>query len=135
MQSSPPARFVVDTHTLWWSMRSPQLLSDAATSVFQMAAAGDTTIVVPAIVVAELYFLSVKARQPLLPAILMADLDSGGWAELTALGRPQLAMLDQFPEIPDIHDRLIAAESVYRQAPLVTRDRLLIASPQVETIW
>ena len=135
MLSNPSARYVVDTHTLWWSLKSPERLSPVATSIFQMAAAGDTTIIVPAIVVAELYFLSVKAQQPLLPATLLADLDSGGWAEMPSLGRPQLQMLNQFPEIPDIHDRLIAAESVYRNAPLITRDRLLAASPQLATIW
>ena len=34
-----------------------------------------------------------------------------------------------------MHDRLIAAEALIRGAPLVTRDALLTASPQIETIW
>ena len=130
-----PARFVVDTHTLWWHLQSSPRLSPAAAAIFQSAMDGNATIVVPAIVIAELHFLSVKAGQPVAPIVLLDDLAAETWLELTDMGRPQLAMLDQFPEIPDIHDRLIAAESVYRNAPLVTRDRLLIASPQVETIW
>lgn len=130
-----PARFVVDTHTLWWHLQSSRRLSPAAAAVFQSAIDGNATIIVPAIVIAELHFLSVKAGQPVAPTVLLDDLASETWLELTDLGRPQLQMLNQFPEIPDIHDRLIAAESVYRNAPLVTRDRLLAASPQLATLW
>ena len=40
-----------------------------------------------------------------------------------------------FPEIPEMHERLIAAESVALDAPVVTRDEILADSPQVETVW
>ena len=50
-------------------------------------------------------------------------------------GREQLEFLDRLPEIPEMHDRLIAAEALIRGAPLVTRDAILTASPQIETVW
>ena len=34
-----------------------------------------------------------------------------------------------------MHDRLIAAESLTLEAPVLTRDESLTASPQVPTIW
>jgi PIN domain nuclease of toxin-antitoxin system len=55
--------------------------------------------------------------------------------ELSDLGRAQLERLDQFPDIPEMHDRLIAAESAALDAPVVTRDATLSASPNVETVW
>ena len=55
--------------------------------------------------------------------------------ELSELGGSQLQRLDLFPEIPDIHDRLIAAESVTLRAPVLTRDETLIASDRVEIVW
>ena len=55
--------------------------------------------------------------------------------ELPELGREQLEFLDRLPEIPEMHDRLIAAEALIRDAPLVTRDAILTASPQIETVW
>ena len=62
-------------------------------------------------------------------------MDAGGGMELSDLGRAQLERLDLFPEIPEMHDRLIAAESAAFDAPIVTQDETLSASRQIETIW
>ena len=59
------SRFVADTHALWWYFRSPERLSVAASAVFQLAETGNATVVVPAIVVAEFYYLSAKLGSPL----------------------------------------------------------------------
>ena len=130
-----PARFVVDTHALWWYLRSPERLTTAASAVFRLAETGNATIIVPAIAVAEFYFLSVKLGQPIPPFDLLAALDAVGGIELSDLGRAQLERLDRFPEIPEMHDRLIAAEAAALDAPVVTRDETLTASVQIETVW
>ena len=129
------ARFVVDTHALWWYLRSPERLSAAASAVFRLAEIGSATIVVPAIVIAEFYFLSVKLGQPFAPSALLDTLSESDGIELSPLGRAQLARLDQFPEIPEMHDKLIAAESAALNAPVITRDGALIESSQVESVW
>ena len=128
-------RFVTDTHALWWYLRSPELLSPASSAIFLLAETGNVTIVVPAIVLAELYFLSVKLRQPIPPKALLTLLDSMSGIEISQLGRAQVERLDIFPDITDIHDRLIAAESAAFDIPLITKDAVLSASPQIETIW
>ena len=130
-----PARFVVDTHALWWYLRSPERLTTAASAVFRLAETGNATIIVPAIAVAEFYFLSAKLGQPIPPSDLLAVLDAVGGIELSDLGRAQLERLDRFPEIPEMHDRLIAAEAAALDAPVVTRDETLTASVQIETVW
>ena len=130
-----PARFIADTHTLWWYLKSPGRLTPAASAVFRLAETGAATIVVPAIVVAELYFLSVKLSQPMAPSELMDLLAPVQGIQVSDLGRAQLERLDQLPEIPEMHDRLIAAESLALDAPLLTRDSILSASPQIQTIW
>ena len=130
-----PSEFVVDSHALWWYLKTPELLSETAVSVFEMAEAGNATIVIPAIVVAEFYFLSVKLGQPFTPAALSDYIAPVRGIELSDLGIAQLALLERLPEIADIHDRLIAAEALHRQAPLLTRDRILRASTQLATIW
>ncbi len=132
---SRPAEFVVDSHALWWYLKTPELLSETAVSVFALAEAGNATIVIPAIVVAEFYFLSVKRGQPFTPAALYHHLAQVRGIELSDLGIAQLALLERLPEIADIHDRLIAAEALHRKAPLLTRDRTLRASTQLATIW
>ena len=126
---------MVDTHALWWYLRSPDRLTPAASAVFRLAETGNATIVVPAIAVAEFYFLSVKLKQPVAPSTLLDALAGVSGIELSDLGRAQLERLDQFPDIPEMHDRLIAAESAALDAPVVTRDATLSASPNVETVW
>ncbi len=128
-------RFVADTHALWWYLRSPERLSPAASAVFRLAETSEATIVVPAITVAELYFLSVKLGEPLAPSDLLEVLNDVDGIELSDLGRAQLEKLDLFPEIPEMHDRLLAAESAALDAPVVTRDETLRASLQVQTVW
>lgn len=90
-------RFVTDTHALWWYFRSPERLSAAASAVFQLAGTGNATVVVPAIVVAEFYYLSVKLGSPLEPSVLLETLDSVGGIELSELGRAPLERLDRSP--------------------------------------
>ena len=129
------SRFVADTHALWWYFRSPERLSAAASAVFQLAETGNATVVVPAIVVAEFYHLSVRLGSPLEPSALLAALDSVSGIELSDLGRAQMERLGRFPEVPEMHDRLIAAESDALDAPVVTRDEALAASDLVATVW
>ncbi len=126
---------MVDTHALWWYLRSPERLTAAASAVFRLAETGNATIIVPAIAVAELYFLSVKIGQPFVPSDLLDALASVSGIELSDLGRAQLEKLDLLQEIPEMHDRLIAAESFVRDAPVVTRDEALTTSHRVQTIW
>ena len=130
-----PSRFVVDTHALWWYLRSPERLSPAASAVFRLAETGNATIVVPAIAIAEFYFLSAKLKQPVAPSTLLDALASVSGIEVSELGRAQLERLDRFPDITEMHDRLIAAEAAVLGVPVVTRDATLLASPDLETIW
>lgn len=128
-------RFVVDAHSLWWYMRSSPRLSSTAAGIFSMADAGNAVLIVPAIVAAEVYYLSVKTGQPLPPSDLLQVIDTSDSLTLSDLGRTQLEMLDRLPEIPEMHDRLIAAEALALGVPVVTRDPVIAASPQVQSIW
>ena len=128
-------RFVVDAHTLWWYIKSSPRLSSAAADVFAMADTGSAALIVPAIVVAEIFYLSVKTGQPLPPSDLLRVIDTSDSLTLSDLGRTQLEMLDRLPEIPEMHDRLIAAEALALGVPVVTRDPVIAASPQVQSIW
>ena len=71
----------------------------------------NATVVFPAIVVAKFHYLSAKLGSPLKPSALLEALDSVSGMELSELGRAQLARLDRFSEVPEMHGRLIAAES------------------------
>lgn len=134
MQDRLPT-YVLDTHTLWWYLKRPSQLSATARQILLQAEAANGRLIVPAIVVAELQHVTARANDPVTPVEFFSLLESRGWIEVSPLGRSQLEYLHRLPEIPEMHDRLIAAEAIIHAAPLLTRDRLITASPQVETIW
>lgn len=125
----------MDTHALWWYFDSPERLSATAASIFRMVEHDDATIVIPAIVTAELYYLSVKLGRPFTPAELVDVVNATPGFEFSNLGMTQLEKLDDLQEIPEMHDRLIAAESLVLDAPVITRDRAFSDSSQIETVW
>lgn len=127
--------YVADTHVLYWYLNDASRLSPAADAVFRLAEAGHARIIIPAIVVAELYFLSIKRRKPLPPATFFEYLANAQGLYFTPLGRAQVEKLADLPDVPDIHDRLIAAEALANQCPLVTKDEALRRSAVVQTIW
>jgi hypothetical protein len=43
--------------------------------------------------------------------------------------------LSAYPEIPEMHDRLIAAATKRTAATLITKDEIIQASPQVSWLW
>ena len=128
-------RFVVDTNALWWYISRSDRLSPAAAAIFELAQIGRAVLIVPAIAVAELYYVSQKMGRPYTPADLMNALAAVQGIYLSDLGRTQLELLGRLPEIPEMHDRLIAAEAVALGVPVVTRDPVIAASPQVQSIW
>ncbi|MCP4421957.1 MAG: type II toxin-antitoxin system VapC family toxin, partial [Chloroflexi bacterium] len=55
-------RWVTDTHALVWHLYSAKRLSDKVKSIFSEADAGKCQIVIPAIVLVEIIYLSEKGR-------------------------------------------------------------------------
>lgn len=135
MTEPAPRTFVADTNALWWFISGSGQLSPAAAAVFELAEAGRAVLIVPAIALAELYYLSVKVHRSYTPVDLMNALEAVNGVYLSDLGRTQLEMLDRLPEVPEMHDRLIAAEALALGVPVVTRDPVIAASPQVQSIW
>ena len=127
--------FVLDTHALYWYLGQPQRLSVAADAVFRLAEAGGARLIVPAITIAELYYLTVKVGHPVAPSVVLDALKGVDAIEVSDRGEIQLRMLDQATDVPEMHDRLIAAEALSRNAAVVTRDESLARSTQIATVW
>ena len=127
--------YVADTHALFWYLEYPDRLSLAADAVFRLAAAGGAVIVVPAIVVAELFYLTAKAGLPILPSDLLSRINASREFAFSELGQDQLEAMERIAGVIEMHDRLIAAEAVVRQAPVVSKDEKLRLSQVVDVIW
>ena len=84
---------------------------------------------------AELYYLSIKLGRHTTPSELIDAIRVARGFEFSDLGRAQLERLDAIEALPEMHDRLIAAEALILDAPVITRDRAFYDSPQIETVW
>lgn len=129
-----PESYVADTHALYWYLQSPERLGTGATAAFRLAELHGAVVWVPAIVVAELFYLTSKLGRPLAPARLLADLEEAAGLALSDLGASQLSRLDAV-DLPEMHDRLIAAEALYRQATIISKDAALASVMGIATVW
>lgn len=126
--------YIVDTHSFYWYLQSPDRLSVAADAIFRLVEAEKAQLIIPAIVIAEIYYLTRKKGQPLLPSKLLEDIYQAPGFYLSELGRPQLQKIEVL-DIPEMHDRLIAAEALVHEAPVMTKDPVLQTLNEIETVW
>ncbi len=127
--------YVVDTHALFWYRRDPDKLSPAADAVFRLADGGGAVIIVPAIVVAELFYLTQKLGRAMSTAAIIADIHHSREFAFSPLGQAQLEALEHVEGVSEMHDRLIAAEALVHHAPIVSKDNVLRGNPLVDVIW
>ncbi len=129
------SRYVTDTHALLWYLGGSSLLGDAARAIFDEAVAGTNELHVPAIVLAELIMLSEKRNVHANVTEIISKLQDTRGFHLTAL-TPALALrIHSLAALGDIHDRLIVAQALETDCPLITRDKAIIDSRLVTTVW
>jgi PIN domain nuclease of toxin-antitoxin system len=127
--------FITDTHCLYWFRQGSHRLSQAADAIFRQATAGEAHIIIPAIVIAELYYLMQKLGVSLSLPALFQDLSQSTEFIFSELGQAQLEAMERIQGITEMHDRLIAAEALVRQAPIISNDRVLRQSNMLQVIW
>lgn len=128
-------RYVTDTHTLFWYLTASPKLSSTALRAFREAEQGHATIIVPALVLAELYFLNEKLHQPLNFALEYQKMAQSGLFEFAPIDVTLVLLLPQLSAIPEMHDRLIAAVAYREQVPLLTHDDSIRQSGLVIVSW
>jgi PIN domain nuclease of toxin-antitoxin system len=104
-------------------------------SIFQSADLGALQILIPAIVLVEIGYLSEKGRID----ISIDDVLNHISTFPTYLEQPLTFILIveayKITDIPELHDRLIGATSKFLNLELITNDPLIQASAFVKTIW
>jgi PIN domain nuclease of toxin-antitoxin system len=130
-----PAIYVVDTHTLFWREFAPQRLSPWVAQVFGDAEAGRAVIVLPLIVLAEFYYvLRKEGLEADAPLYLRYVHDASGY-RLDASTWDDVLQLPAFPDVPEMHDRLIAIAAKRLDATVLTRDAMLQGCAQIRCLW
>lgn len=126
---------VVDTHALWWYLLDAPQLSQTARTIMDDALNGQGLLIIPSIVVAELYFLNVKLGSPLNFTDEFQWMMSLGRFEFVEFQAADVLQFDAMTSIPEIHDRIIVGAALARGIPVITRDATIVNSGAVMTVW
>jgi PIN domain nuclease of toxin-antitoxin system len=129
------ADFVVDTHALYWHLTGNARLGKNAARVINAAASNGDTLVVPSIVVAELYFLNVKLGRSLDFARTYAALQACAEYEFVEFAAADTLAFDSLAVIAEMHDRIIVGVAIARQGSVLTKDQPIVNSGLVPTVW
>jgi len=126
--------YVTDTHSLVWYFTDDSRLSSNALIAFQTAEV-EGTIFVPAVVLAEIMFISRKGRIAISFEETLRRIEESGSFEIVPLNAEILRTADRIEADLEMHDRLIAATALHNSSSLITKDETLRESRVVPTIW
>lgn len=127
--------YVADTHALlWYLLASPQLGANAK-AAFDEGRNGSALVYIPAIVLAELYFLNIKYNRPIDFAAEYKKLKAGAQFVLTAFEPEDVLDFDADSAVKEMHDRMIVGVSRRLNAACLTKDVNITNSGLVKIIW
>ncbi len=127
--------YVADTHALYWYLTGAPQLGPNALAAFREGEGGKAIILVPSIVLAELYFLNAKLGAPLDFAAEYSRLESAAQIHFMDFRADDVLRFDALTAIPEMHDRMIAGVAMARNCPCITRDSLIVASGIIPVVW
>lgn len=127
--------YVVDTHALIWYLTNDKKLSPKASLVFAAAERGQTLLIVPAIVMAELYYANVKFKWFTDFATVHSLLTKQPYFHFVTFEPSQVLEFDQDSSVPEMHDRIITGVARRLGAPLLTTDPAIVKSKRVSIVW
>ena len=128
------SEFVTDTIGLVLRIERRQL-SEKVKSIFDSVESGSTIVYIPVVAFAEILYLSEKGR-------IHASIDRvedylkkyPNYKEYS-LNFAVIQSAAEITDIPELHDRLIAATARHLDRELITNDSVIQASAFVKTVW
>ncbi len=126
--------YVADTHTLVWYFTGDKRLSRKAFRALEETLR-EGLVVVPAMVLAEIMYISKKGRVLLDFGETLKKLEEYDNFEIAPLDVDILKVADSLDVDMEMHDKLIVATTLHYEAALITRDQQIKDSAIVPTIW
>jgi predicted nucleic acid-binding protein len=127
------SNYVTDTQGLVKFMMGKKVINDAAHQAYLSADKGEATIIIPAIVLMEVMYLFEKNRIEI-GLLQTEDLMESQNYQFEPLSFEILKTAAEIDDIPELHDRLIAATARYLDLPLITNDPVIGRSRFVQIL-
>lgn len=127
--------YTTDAHSLIWFLTADSKLSIRALNIFEKADEGENVIIVPTIVLAEIMHICEKKRADLEIKEVIDKIKNSANYMSYSLDMRILDKVETLKNIPEIHDRIITATALLTRTDLITKDKDIIKSGIVKTIW
>lgn len=128
------AEYVADTVALIVYLENRRLGADSQ-AIFDSAENSNTIIHIPAIVFAEILYLSEKQRISINLQDVKNLLQTNSNFRESPLTQTIIETAAQIIDIPELHDRLISATARHLNLELITTDAKIQSSNFVKTVW
>lgn len=126
--------YVSDTMALvLWIEKRKQ--SPLVKSIFKNIESGKAKLYIPAIVLAEIGYLSERKRIEISLIDIKRVLKNSENVEITPLSAEIIYSAFEIDDIPELHDRLISATARNLRLELITNDKVITDSKFIKTIW
>lgn len=110
-------------------------MGTAVDQAFQDVEQKKAQLLLPAMVFAEIMYLSERKRI----TATLADVETYLTTQTSCMAAPLTLEIvkaaQTITDIPELHDRLIAATAVHHKATLLTNDTTISASTYLQTLW
>lgn len=127
------ADYVTDTQALVTFMMGKKVINNKAHQAFLSADKGESTIIIPAVVLMEILYLFEKNRIDI-NLLQIEDLLKSQNYQFEPLSLEILKTASDITDIPELHDRLITATARYLDLPIITNDPIIRKSQFVKIL-
>ena len=127
--------YLADTVAIVRHLRNHPALGREAARIFRDGDAGVNRILLSAITLMEVLYLSEAGRVDVsLPELVLMVSRSRNYVIVPVNSEVLLAAID-VDDVPELHDRIIVATAKHLGIPILTGDRVIVGSSHVQTIW
>ncbi len=126
--------FAADTMALVLRLERRKL-SSVVKSLFKQAEDSEISLWIPAMVLAEEGYLSEKRRIETTLADVKEYVAKYKQIKIAPVTEQVIEQTFLIDDIPELHDRIIAATAIAKKATLITNDPIITASQHLDVIW
>ena len=126
---------MLDTVAIVSHLENRKGFGSEARELFAAAERGEALLLVPPLVVAELFWYFSKREQLDRFRQVYSEMETRPWFQFIDLSAEQVREFMSLESVSEMHDRIIAGHARLLSVPLVTNDLQIRTSGSVETVW
>lgn len=127
--------YLADTVTIVHYLRRPTKVGAESRRILRDADQGRHHILISAISLMEILYLAEAKRITLSLGNLLTTIARSANYSIVPVDSRIVEAAVEIDDVPELHDRILAATAVVYDVPILTPDRMMMASRHVRAVW